>query len=195
MAEYPRRRSRVPAAWFADLYACDPDPWHFDDSEYERRKHHLTVASLPRSHYGAGFEPGCSNGALTRLLAPRCTQLLASDVVASVVATAAAALHDRAGVRVEQRSIPDEWPDERFDLVVLSEVGYYLSCAELEEVVTRTVESLEPSGHLLAVHWLGTTDYPIPGAEVHALIDRAAQLDQVVRHEEAEFELRCWERR
>lgn len=191
----PRRKERVDAAWFERLYAKDPNPWRFATSDYERRKYELTVACLPRRRYRAGFEPGCSIGELSRLLAPLCDRLLATDIVASVVERAAAALRGLPGVRVEQRAIPEGWPEGTFDLVVLSEVGYYLTGGELDEVIAAANRSLEPGGHLLAVHWTGVTDYPLDGSDVHARIGRSESLRLAVRHDEAEFELRCWERR
>ena len=58
--------------YFEQIYDHDPDPWGFESRWYEHRKYALTMAALPEPHYRSAFEPGCSIGVLTDLLAPRC---------------------------------------------------------------------------------------------------------------------------
>ena len=41
---------------------------------------------------------------------------------------------------------PQDWPDGRFDLIVVSEVGYFMSPAELDTLISRIVGSLDPAG-------------------------------------------------
>ena len=94
---------------------------------------------------------------------------MAVDVADAAVSATDDRLRGRAGVEVRQLSAPDEWPDGRFDLVVLSEVGYYLSRDDLGELVRKAAGSLDPDGALLAVHWRHpVADYPLSGDEVHA---------------------------
>ena len=59
--------------YFDDLYRHHPDPWGFRTRWYETRKRQMTMAALPDRHYPSVFEPGCSIGLLTRLLAARAT--------------------------------------------------------------------------------------------------------------------------
>ena len=59
-------------SYFEQMYRDHPDPWEFESSLYEQRKYAVTVASLPRSRYRSAYEPGCSIGVLTELLATRC---------------------------------------------------------------------------------------------------------------------------
>ncbi|KPC81578.1 SAM-dependent methyltransferase, partial [Streptomyces sp. NRRL F-6602] len=65
------------------MYADAPDPWRLADRWYEHRKYTLTLASLPRRRYRRAFEPGCSVGVLTRMLAGRCEEVVAADRVAT----------------------------------------------------------------------------------------------------------------
>lgn len=190
-----RRQDRVPADWFAQLYRADPDPWRFASSEYEDRKFALTLASLPRRQYRSGFEPGCSFGVLTARLAMRCGRLLAADVVPEVVDRARSALADWPHVEVELRAIPEQWPQGPFDLVVLSELGYYFTAPELDGIVDRATDTLDAGGDLVAAHWRGSTDYPLTAEQVHARVDRQPGLEVLVRHEEPEFLLGVWRRR
>ena len=68
-------------------------------------------------------------------------------------------------MRFEQRIVPDGFPAGSFDLIVLSEVLYYLHAADLERVAAQAAEALEPGGDLILCHWLGETDYPLTGLE------------------------------
>ncbi|MFI5836589.1 SAM-dependent methyltransferase [Micromonospora sp. NPDC051300] len=181
----------TPAEYFDDMYARAEDPWSFETRWYEQRKHDLTVACLPRRRYRSAFEPGCSTGMLTRRLAARCDSLLAVDIAAAAVASTRRRLADQAHVRVERMRVPDEWPagaDARFDLVVLSELGYYLDDAGLDRLLGRAVASLEPGGTLVAVHWRpAVAEHARGGDDVHRLLGDVDGLERTARHEEADF--------
>jgi hypothetical protein len=181
-------------AYFEEMYEDRDDPWDFAHSEYELRKYALTVASLPRAHYANAYEPGCSIGVLTEHLAPRCGRLLASDMMGRPLLLAANRLECHDNVQIEQRTIPDEWPDEIFDLVVLSEVAYYFDVATLAHITDLVTESTVLGGHVVGVHWRGKTDYPLSGDSAHAVIDQNANLTLIVHHIEDEFVLDVWER-
>jgi protein-L-isoaspartate O-methyltransferase len=118
---------RLDDEYFERIYQEAEDPWGFATRWYEQRKYALTLAALPRERYRRAFEPGCSFGVLSELLAVRCDALIASDLVASVSARAAQRLRHFDHVRVDTGAIPDVWPEGHFDLIVLSEVAYYLS--------------------------------------------------------------------
>ncbi len=186
--------SRVSRSYFDRLYGADPDPWGFASRWYEQRKYRLTVDSLPQPRYRSGFEPGCSIGVLTGLLAERCERLIAADPVASAIDDARRRIGPAGNVDLRVLSIPEEWPDGHYDLIVLSEIGYYFDRSELDEVLSKASRDLEEGGTLVAVHWTGPTDYPLTGHEVHRLIAGVPTLDQVVDHADAEFVLGVWQR-
>src|SRR6185312_1934448 len=107
-------------------------------------------ACLPRPHYARAFEPGCSIGVLTRELATRCDNVLASDPVAAPLEAARAAVPSQ-HVTFQVGRVPDDWPDGQFDLIVLSEFLYYLSPADRREVLALAATSLVSGGHLVLV--------------------------------------------
>jgi hypothetical protein len=73
-----------------------------------------------------------------------------------------------------------------FDLIVVSEVGYYLDAADL--LLDRTVGSLAPGGVLLACHWRHpVAEYPQSGDDVHHSLGDRPELVRVVHHEETDF--------
>ncbi len=171
--------------YFDKLYAAKDDPWGFTSRWYEQRKYALTLAMLPFERYRRGFEPGCSIGVLTSMLAERCDELVASDPSAAALDSAGSRVPEHVELRLG--GVPEDWPPGSFDLIVCSEVGYYLDASDRERLVDRIVSSLEPGGHLIAVHWRRkVSDYPSDGAQVHECF--AARL-QGLAHYEDEFAL------
>ena len=158
----------VDRAYFERLYAASDDPWGFESSWYERRKYEITVAALPEPRYRRGFEPGCSVGVLSGLLAPRCDELLAVDLMEGPVARAAERLRGWDGATVEQRRVPEEWPEDRSTSSCSSEVAYYFDAPGLARLMAAAVGSAAPGATFVAVHWRGTTDYPLSGDRTHS---------------------------
>ena len=179
------------ASYFDRLYEFEPDPWDFRSRPYEVRKRALTLACLPEAHYSTAFEPGCSIGVLTSDLAARSDEVLSMDLSALALASAREAVPPN--VELRQGAVPADWPTESFELVVLSEVGYYLDRDACGLLADRAMSSTQD---LIAVHWRHPVrEYPLTGDEVHAVLDDAAQargLARLVSHVEADFRLDVW---
>jgi SAM-dependent methyltransferase len=174
--------------YFDALYEAASDPWGFESRWYERRKYAISIALLPAPRYRAAFEPGCSIGVFSALLASRCDRLLSCDGAKAAVRAARARTEQLPGVRVEQRTLPGDWPRGRFDLIVFSELLYYFGDTDLHEVIHRGATSLRPGGTLLAVHWRHpVADYPRSGDSAHAALAAHGALGRLARHEEADF--------
>ena len=178
----------LPAAYFDAMYQAAADPWGFEDRWYEQRKYAISLAQLPAARYRSAFEPGCSIGVLTRMLAARCDALLSCDLAAAAVRAAARRVADLPHVRVEQRDLPRQWPAGRFDLVVFSEILYYFGDQDLRRVLASATAALEPEGTLLAVHWRHpVTEYPRSGDDVHRVLAAQPGLARLVCHAEPDF--------
>ena len=161
-------KSSLPSTYFDDVYRANDDPWNFETSPYELDKYAATLAALPKERYENAFEIGCSIGVLSELLAQRCNRLLAVDASELPLHVARKRLAPYEQVTVEQRSIPAQFPDEQFDLILLSEVGYYLVLEDLRRVRQQMLDHLTPNGHLILVHWTPfVPDYPLTGDQVH----------------------------
>lgn len=160
--------STLPVGYFDDVYQNNEDPWDFEKSEYERRKFQATIDVLTRNNYANAFEIGCSIGVLTEKLAFKCTKLLAVDISNSPIENARKRLMNYPNVSFQKMIVPEEFPDGMFDLIIMSEVGYYLSMPDLEKARDLILQHLSPGGQLVLVHWTPVVhDYPLTGDQVH----------------------------
>ncbi|ANF57370.1 class I SAM-dependent methyltransferase [Halotalea alkalilenta] len=183
---------------FDRLYRDDADPWQVEASWYERRKRALVLAALPRERYRHAFEPGCGNGAMTRQLAQRCDTLLAADFSAEAVAIARETLATSPHVQVERLHLPEQWPAPgaaQFDLILVSELAYYLDDADLACFISHCVDSLNPAGDLVLCHWRHPFDDRRHDVEsMYRRFDRAKALSATIHHIETDFQLGVWQR-
>lgn len=194
MNEHSPDRLHHGRAYFDEMYADDLDPWGFESKWYERRKFQLSVAALPRPRYRHCLEPGCARGTLTELLVEHCDRVTSYDFVPAVLDVARARFRSQPAVELLELEFPAV-PDGHGDLVVWSEVAYYLTEAGAQLAVMRMLDWLEPGGDILAVHYTGPTDYPRTGRDVGRHLDQVPQLQRVVSHDDEEFELGVWRRR
>ncbi len=158
----------LPPSYFDAVYQANADPWNFETSPYETAKYDATLAALPKPRYKHAFEIGCSIGVLTEKLAARCDDLLAVDVAAQALSRAKERCQNLPQVRFELMHLPAQYPDQQFDLTIVSEVGYYWGWRGLKRAQQLIISHLESGGHLLLVHWTPfVPDYPLTGDQVH----------------------------
>lgn len=174
--------------YFDALYAADADPWRFETSAYEADKYDATLAALPVARYTSAVEVGCSIGVLTRRLASRCDALLGVDVAQTALDRAAVRCAEQAHVSFARLRMPEEMPEGRFNLIMLSEVLYYFETPTLDRLAARLRPACMPGADLVLVHWLGPTpDYPQTGdSAVETFIAATANWTEVMRQERRE---------
>ena len=167
-------KDAVSQSAFEAKYRRSSDPWEFAVSPYEQRRYATTLRSLTRPHYARAFEPGCSVGVLTAALAERCGELLASDIAPTAVSLARQRCAGFSNVRIEQGDLAKSIPQGPFDLIVLSEIGYYFEAAALAQIIEALTTRLAPGGEFVAVHWRGRSeDHVLHGDEVHAILQES----------------------
>jgi SAM-dependent methyltransferase len=190
-------RTTLKPEYFDSIYRADPDPWNFADSPYEQGKYAITLNAMPKPRYRSALEVGCSIGVLTRSLALRCDAVVAIDAARTPLVEARRRCADLPGVRFEQMFVPEQWPDGVFELILLSEVVYYLSREDVGRLAARVTRSLPAGGSVLLVHWTGPTDYPLSGDDAVALfieeMGAACVIERADRY--AEFRLDVLSRR
>lgn len=195
-----RNRPVVPAVlgteshYFDSMYSSAVDPWEFDTSWYEQRKYDLSLALLPHRRFRRALEPGCANGALTERLADRCDELIAFDFIAEPVDRARARLAAHAHVDVRCETFPTYWPSGTGDLVVWSEVAYYLNVHGARKAIDGLFDWLQPGGTLLAVHFTGQTNYPRSGEAITVWLDSISWLERTAHLVDERFEAGTWRR-
>lgn len=153
---------------FDALYRRDPDPWAYATSDYERRKYAATLDACGQGPFARALELGGSIGVFTALLAPRCHQLTTVDSAPTAVDLARRRIAGWPGVNVVLGEIPSAIPPDSYDLVVASEVLYYLQPGQLAATLAALERDLVPGGRLVAVHWRRPgPERPLTADEVH----------------------------
>ena len=182
-------------ARFDDYFRGRADPWGFETSWYEERKRAVLLAALPRRRFSRALELGCATGVLTLELAHRADSVLGVDASPAALMRARERAVGADAVSFECRTLPADWPEDSFDLVVLSELGYYWSADDLAAARARIAASLTRDGVVVACHWRHPmADAPLTGDEVHATLGEEASWTKTLHHLERDFVLDVFER-
>ena len=162
---------------FFEHFFDEGDPFGFDRNPEEQLKFARTLEACGGESLGRVLELGCAVGSFTEVLAPYADQVLALDVSQSAVDRVAQRLAAHPHVRAVAMSIPAEFPEGTFDVVVASDVLYYLPVAELQRCVERIHASLADGGAFVAVHYVPRMGSLLNGDEAHDVVTaHAAQL-------------------
>ena len=163
--------SAVAPAALEALYAHGDDPWNFRRSEYERARFAATLAALPRKRYRSALELGCGNGELARRLAPRCDAYAGLDAVETALEAARRAVP---GATFHQGFLPCPLPVGEHDLVVLSEVLYFLGPDGIDALAAE-LDRRWPDADVVCVTWRGPSGNPLEGEAALALFLAATE--------------------
>lgn len=169
---------------FEALWRSDEDPWDFASSPYEQEKYARTLEACGDGPLGRVLELASANGVFTAMLAPRCARLETLEASSSAVGLARERLARAGldGVDVRAGLVPDDLPEDEaaFDVVVASEVLYYLERPVLDRAIDRLVALLRPGGRLVAVHWTpDAPDHVLPGRVPHEVLRARPDLVRV----------------
>lgn len=180
------RRISQRADDFNAMFEVSEDPWS-SATWYERRKRDLALAVLARERYGRVLDVGCSTGALTKALAERADDVVAVDASASALDIARRDSPESITWVCDQVPNAVDSVSGRFDLVVLSEVLYFLTPMELWLTLGAVLGRLAPGGELLLVDWRHPTErIPLDGPTAHRLVRQVCERWLAVRHVETD---------
>jgi trans-aconitate methyltransferase len=141
---------------FEQRYRADPDPWRTLTDPYESRKRERTLAACGEGPFASACDLGAGTGVLAAALAPRCDRLLALDGAPTAVAEARRRLAPFSHVEARVATLPDGLPAGPLDLVVASEILYYLDDGAFHMVLDWLPDALTGGGRAVAVHWTGS---------------------------------------
>ncbi len=188
--------SHMSPAQFEALYRADPDPWGYQSSTYEREKYEATLAACGPGPFADALELGGSIGVFSAALAPRCRHLITVDSAPTAVGSARDRLAANPGVEVRLGTIPAAIPERAYDLVVASEILYYLEPSDLEATLGRLADLMRSQGRLVAVHWRPPgSERPFTAEEVHARLRREPWLTSLSSGSTPDYLLDVLERR
>jgi predicted O-methyltransferase YrrM len=124
------------------------------------------------------------------MLALRCDRITAVDVAGAAVSVANERLRAarlRGQVTLARASLDAQWPPGPFDLVVLSEVAYYLDADTLAAVLRRECPRLLPGATVIAAHWRhAVPDCPLTGDKAHTIIAATPGLTPLGRYRDSD---------
>ncbi len=167
---------------FEARYRREGDPWAYETSAYEHEKYAATLEACGDGPFARALELGGSIGVFSALLAPRCRSLVTIDASPTAVAAARRRLAGLGAVHTVLGRIPPDIPSVDYDLVVASEILYYLSPSELDGTLAVIRGSLVAGGRLVAVHWRPAgPERPFDAAGVHDRLRRLPWLALVTR--------------
>ena len=146
-------------AYWEELFQ-EPDPWNYGSS-YEQEKYARQLMLLPDRPIGRALELACAEGRFTEKFAPRVERLIATDISATALERARDRCRLQGNIEFRQLNLAVDPLPDALDLIVCSEVLYFLDDeAELERVAQRLTAALKPGGHILAAHAFVLTDDP-----------------------------------
>jgi chemotaxis methyl-accepting protein methylase len=137
---------------FEDLFRTDPDPWKYETSQFEYWKRAVLLYHVGLRTYGRVLEPACANGVTTRLLLDRSLRIIATDASQTALAQAETRLRGKERAIFLRSQLPLGLPNQRFDLIVISEIVYYLDRNAARILARRTLSRLSPGGRVVVLH-------------------------------------------
>ena len=172
-----------------------PSPWKFRCSFYERRRFAQTMAMLSKERYRYAFEPGCSIGELTAMLAQRSDRVLATEASLTAARLTVLRCAEFPGVEVQCADLRQSMPLGPFDLAIMSELGCYFEPPMLACFSRQIAARLTDDGELIAVHWLGNSSgHALHGDEVHQVLLDALPMTWIGGRRHEGFRIDLWKK-
>lgn len=180
------RRNAITLDGFERKFASDPDPWRTWTSSYEQVKRRHLGQVIGPGRYGRVLEVGAGNGSNTHMLASRALRLTVTEGTLTGVRLIREMFDETRRIKVCRLDISDRLPEHRYDLIVISEILYYLKDKPFRNLVREVKRTLQPGGVLVLAHHTGLFgDAARNGGSVHRQF-----LSQLSRFMVCDFDLR-----
>jgi cyclopropane fatty-acyl-phospholipid synthase-like methyltransferase len=143
---------------FEDKFTGDADPWRTFSDRDEAHKRQAIVHGLGGTIAGRVLELAAGNGSNSIALARRALRLDATEGTQAGTALVARAVVGCARARASVLVLPAAFPRPRYDAIVVAEILYYLTPAEMRATARRVARATRPGGRLVLAHH--RVDYP-----------------------------------
>ncbi|WP_162244735.1 SAM-dependent methyltransferase [Aureimonas sp. Leaf454] len=187
----------IDADGFEALFSRSIDPWNYRTSRFEAHKRGVLLKACGLGPYGRGLELACAIGTTTQALSPLCRRLLAVDASPTAIEEARAGRYAKP-VTFRTARLPEDAPRGPFDLIVVSEIAYYLKPRALDALTDRLLAALAPGGRIVVLHHVTPfADAAILPARAQAQMTArlARRLAPVLSRRLGRFKVAAFERR
>jgi len=159
---------------FEGLYRKKPDPWNYENYEFEKEKYLKTFQAIP-DEVETVWEIGSSEGLFTQYLLESGKRVLGVDISATALERAQERLKDYGDrIRLQRLDITKEDIDGTFDLILASEILYYLGGKNILLLLEdKFYRHLRPGGYFLLCHF-----YP-SGKIIHDIYREKGRFQEV----------------
>ncbi|MFT8944802.1 MAG: SAM-dependent methyltransferase [Acetobacter pasteurianus] len=143
---------------FENLFQNSPDPWNFESSSYEQQKLIRVLQCLPARPISFAVELGCAIGVGTLALAQYCQHIVGIDASETALAIAKTRCAQQKHISFIKAFLPEAYPDLEVsgcDLVLVSEVLYFLSPVDIQRLAAHVTKSLESEGRVIPPFLVG----------------------------------------
>jgi len=83
--------------------------------------------------------------------------------------------------------------EQKFDLIVISEVAYYLTYDELDEFIKKLKHALKPEGEILCCHWRhDIQDFELNAQQVHQSFQQYFPFHHYLSLNDPDFMVDVW---
>jgi SAM-dependent methyltransferase len=160
--------SGIDLAGFDAKFTGDGDPWATFSDRDEAIKREAILHALGAAPLGRVLELASGNGSNSVAIAPRALRLDATEGTRAGTALTARAIAAYPRAKAIELALPARFPRNVFDAVLIAELLYYLSPAEMVSVARQVARSLRPGSLLvLAHHRIDFHDFAQHAAGIH----------------------------
>lgn len=137
---------------FEAMFRSSIDPWNYRTSQFEARKRQVLLRACGSTKVGRALELACAIGETSRALTSRCLSLVATDGAPTALAEARRLTPTRLRIDYRPGILPKDVPRGPFDLIVVSEIAYYLSARQLDQLARTLIKVVAPGGRIVVLH-------------------------------------------
>lgn len=156
--KYFIHKNRFLIRTFFEFKYIKKDPYLTTIDEKEIIKLEKSFDLVKDSRYKNILDIGCGEGYLVEKLIPLADRIVALDISKLALQRAEKRIRKDAHIDFIQKDILKYKPGENFDLIICSEILYYLQLEDVKTIAGKLIEWISPNGKLLLVNVYSKTE-------------------------------------